>query len=84
MVSRICSGNQVSTALYLIPQVFGWAAYISIEVGHVDKLGDASLSGCFGNLLRDGHEDIVEAKVPFTQKEEKHVEVNYQSHIRCP
>lgn len=58
------------TALYLIPQVFGWAAYISIEVGHVDKLCDASLSGCFGNLLRDGHEDIVVAKVPFAQKEE--------------
>lgn len=56
---------------HLIPQVFGWTAYISIEVGHVDKLRDASLSGCFGNLLRDGHEDIVEAEVPSTQKEEK-------------
>lgn len=64
------------TALHLVPQVFGRAAYVSVEVRHVDKLCDAGLSGCLGNLLRDGHEDILEAIVPFTQKEEKYLRVS--------
>lgn len=56
------------TALYLVPQVFGWAAYVSIEVRHVDKLCDAGRSGCLGNLLRDGHEDIFIAIVAVNKK----------------
>lgn len=48
----------------LVPQVFGWAADVSVEVGHVDELRDAGLSGCLGNLLRDAHEDILIAEVP--------------------
>lgn len=48
---------------YLVPQVFGWAAYVSIQVRNVDKLGDAGFSGCLCNLLRDGHKDILKAIV---------------------
>lgn len=49
---------------YLVPQVFGGAAYVSVEVGHVDKLGDSSFSGCLGDILRDGHEHVLKAEVP--------------------
>lgn len=54
--------------LYLVPQVLGRAAYVSVEVRHVDELCDACLSGCLGNLLRDAHEDILKAIVPLHKK----------------
>lgn len=56
---------------YLVPQVFGWASDVCVEVRHVDKLCDASLSGCLGNLLRDGHKDVVETIVAEDEKERK-------------
>lgn len=49
---------------YLIPQVFRWAAYVSVEVRHVDELCDSGLSGCPSNLLRDGNIDVLKAIVP--------------------
>lgn len=59
------------TAHYLVPQVFGRAAYVSVEVRHVDELGDAGLFGCPGNMLRDGDEDILVAIVPVHNKRKK-------------
>lgn len=56
------------TVRYLVPQVFGWAAYVSIQMGHVDELGDASFSGCLCNLLRDVHKDILKAIIPVTKE----------------
>lgn len=63
------------TSRYLVPQVFGLAAYVSIEVRHVDELCDASLSGCLGNLLRDCHEDILITIVPSHKMKGKHLHV---------
>lgn len=62
---------RVSPIKYLVPQVFGWASDVCVEVGHVDKLCDAGLSGCLCNLLRDGHKDVVEAIVAEDKKERK-------------
>jgi len=56
------------TTLYLVPEVFGQAAYVGVEVRHMDELGDAGLSGCLGNLLRDVHVDILEAIVTSHKK----------------
>lgn len=36
----------------------------------MDELCDAGLSGCLGDLLRDGHEDILKAIVPLHRKRE--------------
>lgn len=63
-------GSQGQTGRHLVPQVLGGAAYVGIQVRHVDKLGDASFSGCLGNLLRDGHKHILEAIVPVTKPKE--------------
>ena len=67
LICTICR----ETALYLVPQVFGWAAYVSIEMRHVDKLRNASLSGCLCNLLRDGHKHVLKAIIPCTEKQEE-------------
>lgn len=55
----------------LVPQVFGWAADVSVEVRHVDELCDAGFSGCPGNLLWDGNIHVLEAKVPSQKEVEK-------------
>lgn len=64
---------------HLVPQVFGWAADVSIEVRHVDELGDAGLPGCLGNLLRNGHKDILVAIVP--EQGEEHTVLKDQDSI---
>lgn len=56
---------------YLVPQVLGRASDVCVQVGHVDKLCDAGLSGCLCNLLGDGHKDVVEAIVAKDGKERK-------------
>ena len=48
---------------HLVPQVFGGASDVSVQVGHVNQLGDAGLSGCLGDLLRDGDIRVFEAVV---------------------
>lgn len=49
--------------VYLVPQVLGGAAHISVEVWHMNKFFDSSFFCCPGNTLRDGHKDIVKAIV---------------------
>lgn len=72
---RVSCGSYGQTARHLVPQVFGWAAYVSIQVRNVDKLGGASFSGCLRNLLRDGHKDILEAIVSVIKQKQR--EKNY-------
>lgn len=65
------SGNAIISqhVSNLVPQVFGRAADVGIEVRHVDELSDASLSGCLGNLLRDAHKDVLKSVVPSRKDE---------------
>lgn len=67
----VSCGSYRHRVSYLVSQVFGWAAYVSIQVRNVDKLGDASFSGCLCNLLRDGHKDILKAIVPVTKQKQR-------------
>lgn len=60
----MCAEGCRETSHYLVPQVLGFAAYVGVEVRHVDELCDAGLSGCLSNLLRDGHVDVLKAIVP--------------------
>lgn len=67
----VSCGSYGQTVRYLVPQVFGWAAYVSIQVRNVDKLGDAGFSGCLCNLLRDGHKDILKAIVSVPKQKKR-------------
>lgn len=68
---RVSCGWYAQTVRYLVPQVFGWAAYVCIQVRNVDKLGDAGFSGCLCNLLRDSHKDILKAIVSVTKEKQR-------------
>lgn len=83
--------------MYLVPQVFGWAAYVCVEVRHVDKLCDTGLSGCLCNLLRDRHKDVLEVIVPLHRRKKNislrlyHIQKVFNSHhhlnfvnLNCP
>lgn len=81
---RASCGSYGPTVRYLVPQVFGWAAYVSIQVGNVDKLADAGFSGCLRNLLRDGHKDILESIVSVTKQKRREKKNNLLTKDKHP
>ena len=78
-----CEVCGVLAVLYLVPQVFGRTAYVGVEVRHVDELCDAGLSGCLGDLLRDGHEEILKAIVPLQKNRRRNVNASEQPYLQA-